>query len=128
MDAFGRAFKRLLAGYLGAWCIVGLFMAIASWPDLSLFAVMLILVALSYAFVIWIYWKQGLAGLKWFGVSMLGCFAFSLGGAAVAGIFAAFTGIELYNRPWFSVVVSLLGFWIVERRQKPETKQEKEKP
>ena len=55
MNAFGRAWKRYLAGHAGAWCIFGPFAIIYGWQRglTDDFLVLFILgIALSYGFVV----------------------------------------------------------------------------
>ena len=76
----------------------------------------LVMVALAYAFVIWFCWKWGMAGLKWLAISTLGVFAFFMVGSLVTGL----TGIASANLFPVNLIITLLGFWVVELRQKPD--------
>jgi len=124
MAALWNAFKRLIAGLLGIWCIVGLPVVFYAWNDPNMggaILAVLFFIAFCYGAVIWKIWKQGRVYLKWLAINVAICMALAVIVGVLGGIVAIFTGIEIYRESRFTIGGIVAGLWLIELLQKHRT-------
>jgi hypothetical protein len=118
--ALGRTVVRILWATALGWCFFGpvFFLLLLPYQHGAPLFLFLIIGVGAWILVYWKWRRSGTQFMKRAGRDIALIFLFATGGGAIGGAVAAFIGFDLYEYPWFTLGVVVVGFWILEYRER----------
>ena len=113
------ALQRFGRGLLGAGLVIGPILLITAYRQFerALYLLALAQVGIVYITAIWKCWHQGALFISKVVIDVIVMFLFMGATGVLMGIIASYGGPKLYENGVVPMLISLVGFWILESRK-----------